>query len=37
MLEVGFPQVVENCQVLCQTVGEVFPTFLAKIKNANPI
>jgi hypothetical protein len=34
-LETGFYQVSTNCQVLCQTVGEMFSMLLPKIKDAN--
>jgi hypothetical protein len=36
-LEVGFSQVVKNCQVFCQTIGGVFFNFLPKIKDDNSI
>jgi hypothetical protein len=36
-LEAGFPQVAKSCRVFCQTVGEVFLTFLPKIKDCNSI
>ena len=36
-VKVDFSQVAKNCQVLCQTVGGVFSTFLPKIKDASLI
>jgi hypothetical protein len=32
-----FFEVVKNCQVLCQTVGDLFLVFLPKTKDSEPI